>query len=216
MEEILVVFFFLYESLWETDIMWKLCLTRDSFKADTLVEQSLLSWAGNYQAGAGMVSKQEQHPLFWDQRQRSDQRGPGFPNHCSQRTETGTELTAGLYLKQVAHISLTTCLVVNESELRSHSVIVWYSLFCTCIVLFYSLLSFCTVVTACAFLFRSSLYCVGVCPIPILLFIWRFSNVSRNVYIPNEKTDFHCKRFQVYPSQSNSKLPICQKLVQVI
>lgn len=47
---------------------------------------------GNNQTSAGLVSKQEQHPVFRNQRQGGHQRGAGLPDHSTQCPQTGRRL----------------------------------------------------------------------------------------------------------------------------
>lgn len=46
-------------------------------------------YAGDNETSPGVVSEQKQYPILWDQRKRGHQRGPSFPNDCSQRPQTG-------------------------------------------------------------------------------------------------------------------------------
>lgn len=48
--------------------------------------------SGNNQTSTGLVSKQEQHPVFRNQRQGGHQRGAGLPDHSTQCPQTGRRL----------------------------------------------------------------------------------------------------------------------------
>ncbi len=47
---------------------------------------SLFCISGNNQESTGLVSEQEQHPIFRNQRQGGNQRGAGLPDYRTQRS----------------------------------------------------------------------------------------------------------------------------------